>query len=43
MLEDAKIKPGSVVRDVSGETGMSIAEALIAGVTDTGYLSELAR
>ncbi len=42
-LEDANIKFGRVVSDVFGKTDIGKVEVLIAGVTDSRELSELAR
>src|SRR5215212_1525326 len=42
-LEDANIKLGSVLTDVTGVSGRAIVEALVAGETDPATLAALAR
>ena len=41
VLEDANIKLGSFISDITGVSGRAILEALIAGETDPGKLAEL--
>jgi transposase len=43
VLEDANIKLGAVVTDITGVSGRAILQAIIAGQTDAGALAELAR
>ena len=43
ILEDANIKLASVATDVLGKSGRDMLAALVAGETDQGRLSELAR
>jgi transposase len=43
LLEDANIKLASVATDVLGKSGRDMLAALVAGETDAGRLSELAR
>jgi transposase len=43
VLEDANIKLGAVVSDILGVSARAMLEALIAGVTDTAQLADLAR
>lgn len=43
VLEDANIKLGAVVTDITGVSGRAILQAMIAGQTDAGTLAELAR
>lgn len=43
ILEDANIKLASVVSDVFGKSGMAIIQSLAEGITDSEYLSSLAK
>lgn len=43
VLEDANIKLGAVVTDITGVSGRAILQALIAGETAPGTLADLAR
>ena len=43
LLEDANIKLGDVVSDITGVSARSMLEALIAGVSDAHELAQLAR
>jgi transposase len=43
ILEDANIKLASVVSDVFGKSGMAIIQALAQGISDSEYLSSLAK
>lgn len=43
VLEDASVKLGTVVTDITGVSGRAILQALIAGQTDPAQLAELAR
>ncbi len=43
LLEDANIKLGDVVSDITGVSARSMLEALIAGVSDSHELAQLAR
>lgn len=43
VLEGANIKLGSVITDISGQTGMNILKAIVGGITDPVILSNLAK
>jgi transposase len=43
VLEDANVKLGTVVTDITGVSGRAILQALIAGQSDPGTLADLAR
>ena len=43
VLEGANIKLGSVITDITGQTGMGILNAIITGTTDPVLLSSLAK
>lgn len=43
VLEGANIKLGSVITDISGETGISILKAIVSGIIDPITLSKLAK
>ncbi|WP_243428217.1 IS110 family transposase [Clostridium rhizosphaerae] len=43
VLEGANIKLGSVITDISGQTGMDILRAIVSGITDPVALSNLAK
>ena len=40
VLEGCNVKPGSVITDISGKSGMAILKAFISGETDPVVLSE---
>ena len=42
VLEGCNVKPGSVITDISGKSGMAILKAIKSGETDPIVLSELA-